>query len=595
MKIARVLVFCSVIFLLLSFPIFGVTNQQKIFSLDSDIYDALETLYIAQGLSLPSTTGPYSQAELSLMVEKIDGESLGGALRHVYDYVLQALGMEPKIQGKGIGLSWGLDTTLETYTHKDTSNFTGRETWHYDAIHHKPLLTVSLETWPANNFYGYSELSVGNSYTLKNGFGSTMFSTNVPLVPPAMMTDLDFNIPYRAFIAAGGNHWTFQLGRDRLSWGAGLTGNLMVSDSFKYHNMARFTTFSDRFKYTFVTSFFPHPSSYFDTAANGQTDGVVGGNNQEKLLNGIYMFMSHRLEGRLFKDKVGITLTESIMYQSEENLLDLRILNPAMIFHDYYIRSNANSLLGLELDYTPFRGLNIYAQAAVDEFSLPGETVPSATETNYPITFGYLAGIKGTVPVANAIGYGSVEFAFTDPYLYLRYTTNNSPDDDSPANYDEYGLNYVGAIREFTNESGMRYNSEFIGYTYGNDALVLNLNGGVKSYGKWNLSGNIFYMAHGTFDMFTIWDRVGGTTGSPLVTTPTDDGNDSAGNYADSDYDDRNAVSHTLVAGINGSYQITKTLRTFGQIDYITIKNYQNIAGQKASDIQLTLGLSYTL
>ncbi|MCK9347375.1 MAG: hypothetical protein M0P41_00370 [Sphaerochaeta sp.] len=588
MRITRVLVCCLAMFLL-SASIFGAVNQQKIYSLDSDVYDALEVLYIHQGLSLPSTTGPYSQAELSLMMEKIDTSQLKGAMQDTYEYVQTVLGIEPKTQGKGIGLSWGFDATLETYTHSDTTDFIGRDSWNYDSINHKPLLTVSLETWPAESFYGYSELSVGNTHTLENGFGTTTIATNVPMVPPSLMPDLDFNMPYRAFVAAGGDHWSFQLGRDRLSWGAGHTGNLMVSDSFKYHNMARVTTFSDKFKYTFVTSFFPHPSQYFDASAAMGASTPNKGDGQEKALNGIYMFMSHRLEWRMFQDKVGLTLTESIMYQSKENYLDIRILNPAMIFHDYYIRSNANSILGLEIDYTPIKGINLYAQAAVDEFSLPGEDVPSETETNFPITFGYLAGIKGVVPVADAVGYGSLEFAYTDPYLYLRYSETSSPDKSS---YDDYGLNYVGAIREFTNESGMRYNSEFIGYTYGNDALVVNLNGGVKSYGKWNLSGNVFYMAHGTFDMFTYWTRVGGGV-ADIPTTPTSGG--SVGNYADPAYASRNAVEHTFIAGLYGSYQITDTLKTFGQLDYITIQNYQNIAGQKASDIQLTLGLSYTI
>ena len=588
MRITRVLV-CCLVMCLFSTSIFGAVNQQKIYSLDSDVYDAIETLYIAQGLSLPSTTGPYSQAELSLMVEKIKASALQGSMKQTYEYVQTVLGIEPKTQGKGIGLSWGFDATLETYTHSDTTNFTGRDSWNYDEIHHKPLLTVSLETWPAESFYGYSELSVGNTYSLTHDFGSKSFATNILAVSPAAPADIDLNMPYRAFVAAGGEHWSLQVGRDRLSWGAGYTGNLMVSDSFKYHNMARMTTFSDKFKYTFVTSFLPHPNQYYTASGVDLT-----GHSQSDELDGIYMFMSHRLEWRMFQDRVGLALTESVMYQSEENSLDLRILNPAMIFHDYYIRSNANSILGLEIDYTPISGLNIYAQVAVDEFAIPiTEPVPGGDKEALPNAFGFLAGAKGVYPFANAVGYGSLEFAYTDPYLYLRYTTS---DGQTPASSstDDYGLSFVGTIRDFSNE-GIGYHPEFIGYTYGNDALVVNLNGGVRSYGKWNLNSNVFYMAHGTFDMFTEWSRVGGDDGAPLVTTPTDDGSDALGNYADPAYASRNAVEHTLIAGLYGSYQITDTMRTFGQLDYITINNYQNILGQKASDIQLTLGLSYTI
>lgn len=87
-------------------------------------------------------------------------------------------------------------------------------------------------------------------------------------------------------------------------------------------------------------------------------------------------------------------------------------------------------------------------------------------------------------------------------------------------------------------------------------------------------------MAHGTFGM---------------VATPTDNGGDSAGNYNDSAFASRNVVSHTLVAGLNGSYQLTNCLSLFGQADYISISNYKNKHGDKAGDVQLTLGAMYRI
>lgn len=38
----------------------GFSNRQKIYSLDTDLHEALTLLYILQGRSLPSTTGPWS-------------------------------------------------------------------------------------------------------------------------------------------------------------------------------------------------------------------------------------------------------------------------------------------------------------------------------------------------------------------------------------------------------------------------------------------------------------------------------------------------------------------------------------------------------
>ena len=132
--------------------------------------------------------------------------------------------------------------------------------------------------------------------------------------------------------------------------------------------------------------------------------------------------------------------------------------------------------------------------------------------------------LTGEINLGSAVSSVSpyiTKLIFEFQKIYPNDTTKSAPDSGTPS-YDNYGLNYVGVIREFTNNSGTLYNPQFLGYTYGNDARVLNFNGGMKSFGTWNVSANVFYMAHGTFDMFTIWDRVGGSTGSPLVTTPTD-------------------------------------------------------------------------
>lgn len=597
--VISLLFLCAVTAMLIAGP---TENRQKIYPVDSDVFDAITYLYINQGLALPSTSGPWSEAELLFMLDKIDKDQLDEAMTSAYTYAESVLNQAAKIESKGVDFSWNFDATLEGYYHTNTTDFVGRETWIRDYIDQKPLLAVSLETWPSTSFYGYSEFTVGNSYSLLGnndalGFGSASLSSNLIILPPAVLTDLDFNMPHRAFITAGGDHWTFQLGRDRLNWGAGESGNLMLGDNLKYHNMGRFTAYGEKYKYTFVTSFFPHASAYMNGISSGNTydpttEDPKNGDGQFDTIKGLNLFMSHRLEWRMFSDKVGLAVTESIMYQSIDNTFDLRFLNPAMIFHDYYIRANANSILGIELDYTPIKGLNIYGQAVVDEFSLPGERVPSATEVNYPVTFGYLAGVKGTFGVDKYVGHASFEFAYTDPFLYLR---DADKPDASATGPDYYHLNYVGVIREFVNNYGVRYNADFIGYKYGGDAIVINLNGGLRNFGKWQVSANAFYMIHGTFDIYTAWSRVGGSSDvSHETSTPTT-------GHPTYNYDDptaqatRDSASNTLVIGASGSYQVAQGLKAFGQIDYININNYKNVSGNTASDVQLTLGVTYSL
>ena len=287
--------------------------------------------------------------------------------------------------------------------------------------------------------------------------------------------------------------------------------------------------------------------------------------------------------------------SESIMYQSIDNTLDLRILNPAGFFHNYYIRSNSNSLITLEIDYTPISGLNLYGQLAVDEFALPGEPVPGKDSSALPSAFGYMLGAKGAYPLKKGILYGSLEGALTDPFLYLRYGDSGS----QSQNPGDYGINYIVAIREYYSGGHIVYDEDFIGYKYGPDAIVFNLNGGYKEFDKWSVEGNLFFMLHGTHDKGTLWSEVNNLdtpSGStiPYESTPTDTHH--TGNNYDLHPDYRNSVSQTFVFGVKGNYTIIKNLNAYAQADLVHIINPGNIkTNPPITDVQLTVGVSYSL
>jgi hypothetical protein len=575
----------------------GSQNLQKIYPVNSEIYEAITLLHISQGYSLPSTTGPWSGDELSKMLARVDRAKLSGSLLETYDFVQSALD-----EGKKT-VKFGLKVAAEGYYHTDTTNFTDEADWIRGFDERSPFLDLVLETWPSEHFYGFSSLSIGNarfnSWSASKGVTSTLWgdsalTTNVPLVPPAGLFDLDFNIPYRAFGAVGGTGWSAQIGRDKLSWGPGETGNFVLGDHLLYHNLGRLTTYGKNFKYTLATSFFPHPANYYPIIDG--SGNFINGGSQHVVDSGLNMFLGHRLEWKLFSNKVGLTLTEAIMYQSLDNTFDLRVLNPAAIFHNYYIRSNANSIISLELDYSPIKFVNIYGQMVVDEFPLPGEPIPGdpAYASALPNGFGFMLGTKATYPVGNGMFFGSAEAVKTDPYLYLRDAGQENRSDYTQ-NLGDYGINWVVAIREFT-QAATSYNEEFIGYQYGGDAIVMNATLGYRKFGKWSVSGNFFHMIHGTHDKWTIWSWVDSNPAddTPNVTTPsTTHYND---NNGDLNEELRNAASYTTAVGVKGTYNVLKGLDVYGEVDYITITNPGNISTNPAvSDVQVTLGLSYTL
>ncbi len=576
------------LFLMVLTSVFALSNSQKIYRVDSKEYEEIKYLYILTGHALPSTTGPWSEGELKDMLDKIDVSTLSGGAKGIYESLSKTLSGEKEETCNDFSMKWGFDAYIETYTHTNTENgeFIGRFNWNYSVLNHKPFLNIKLETWPTSLFYGYAELPIMNYlHTKKDSqpeFGETKLNTNIlglQNLSSFNISLLNLNVPYRAFVAVGGDHWSAQIGRDRMNWGPGVSGNFVVGDNLLYHNMARITAFFDSFKYTFVTSFFPHPSMYANPDSSKW--GVVDG-GQNKKISGINMFMAHRLEWRFFNDKMNFVLTEAIMYQSEDNYLDLQILNPCMIYHDYYIRSNANSILSFEFDYTPISALNLYAQMVVDEFALPGEPVPGGSSEALPNGLGVMLGANTAFVLNNGVFYASLEGAKTDPYLYLRDNGNREQQKG------EYGINWVVAVKNYS-EAGTFCDEEFLGYKYGGDAVVANLNAGFRTT-SWHVEGNAFFMLHGTHDKWTLWayENAGEKTETPTSSHRT-------GNNKDNNANLRNAVSKTLVLGVNGGYDFSNGFEINAQLDFISIWNSGNIKSDKPiTDLQLTLGAGYS-
>lgn len=573
----------------------GVTaeNRQKIYPVDSDVYEAIKYLYISQGLALPSTTGPWSGAELDLMLSRIDAESLSPSAMKTYEFVAEELGKEARLNpDENFGLDVGLKISTEMFLHSNPKEFSslddfgGKGDWRAAT----PLLSVPLETWIGRNVYGYSSFDLGINRTLTNGLSDSNFFSNIFMLPPSVMGDLNLNFPLRGFGTIGGDSWYISVGRDKLSWGPGESGNLLVGDQIPYHNNARFSAFSNHFKYTFSLSSFIHPMNY--TNVNDPNESISATNpafiknswSQNDTRDGTSMFIAHRLEWRII-DKINMALTEAIMYQSETNQLDLLVLSPTVIFHNYYIRHNANSLLSFEIDYTPIDYLNIYGEAIIDEFMLPGEN--GSAKMGPPSAFGVIGGVKTSIPLGNGMLYGSIEGAYTDPYLYLR-------DGGDKGNDGLYGINFVVAIPEFWADGG-NYTFDFLGYRYGNDSVVANLNVGYKVFGSWFVDGRYTYIADGVFDMHTRWRYVenGSSTDDPNAPTSST-GDKLNGSYDEnSNQDFRNAVAHWNVLAIKGGVTLFDNLDIWGEFDYIHIGNWQNIKGQKSQDVQFTLGVSY--
>ncbi len=489
------------------------TPAAVIHRIDSHLMRDLTILFISQGLSLPSTAGPWSSDELLSLAKKLDPGLLSAEERRIHDSVVAALESELK------PISANLTASLEAYIHTNTYDFTTQDDWVYSHLDRNALLSLPVEI-SLGPFYGYIDFSLVNRniddrdpvYKAIDGvstlYGTRYVTTNLPIQIPSDGLQLDSNIPYYAALAAGGNGWSLEVGRQQLSRGPGRSGNFLLGRQVQYHNMARLSAYRGKFKYSFVTSFFPHPEEIGEyTKSYLQDHGHVG----------LKMLIAHRFEWRALHDKLGVAVNEAIMYQSMDGI-DLRVLNPLMLYHNYYIRSIANSLVTLEIDYALARRWNLYGQLAVDEFSFGSAEWNLAQEEKHPNGLAFMLGSSYAHVGINGVLTAHIEGVYTDPYLYLRSIHGDKTQTDETDS-----LNFVIALRRWLPDKVV-FDQEYLGYRYGGDAIVLDGAVEFRAFSNWYLRGRLFAMAHGEIGQRSLWTK-GETslapTGSPTFYVQT--------------------------------------------------------------------------
>lgn len=568
---------------------YAYSNTQRVISVDTSIYKEMENLYILSGRGLPSSSGPWSENEMLLMLSYIDYDSLDSAGRSSYDALEKKLVSSPKIQcDDNLGLSFGLEADLEGYIHTNRDLTTDEDDWFHGFTSRKPFLKGTFEAWPVDHFYGYFELGLQHNYgynigTERNLLYRNIVNINIPILNAVLfskeldanggehlLADVDWTVPYKALVSAGGNHWNIVLGRDRLSWGSGETGNFMLSQSFPKQTFARFNTYFEKFKYSILFAAYPSPD-------------VV--ESQYESLSGYKTLVVHRLEFNLFSNKVGFVVNEACMYWSTEArpAFSLMQINPFGFMHNEYIAGNGNSLLVFEANYTPIKGVNIYAQAAVDEFSGPGEG-----RTN-PQALGILAGAKGVMTLGGGILNGSFEFAKTDPFLYIRGLHYQ----DNPTS----GYGYDAKLRIISCDR-ITIQNKFVTYTYGNDVILFDAKINYTVPEVFKAGFEAMFMEHGSMNASSPWSMYREQyDAAPDIKTPT-----TFNPFNTEDYDPKtntiikeHAVEKTVVLSFTGEYSILSNLSTYGVFDCLIMKNRNNVEGNNGVDFQFTLGISYTL
>ncbi len=317
-----------------------------IIPMDSFIYDDMEALYLVSGYGTPSNKRPWSSAEATLILSRIDESSLTSEMLEYYQEIKSEIDKDVRYSFDPIvDLGFYLDLNAEMYTHSNTTDFTEEEDWLIGFPERAPMVRMRFDMAFSDFLYIYSDLTYGKNrfregdtfddfyiddyigivtgsgrgkYLLSSSIYNQTFLTNIM----SSTYDVDFQTPKRALISTGGEHWNLSLSRDKLRWGNGHSGNFVISDHDDYQEYLRFVVFSDKFSYDWTNMFFETNES------NGE-----GSSEDEEFK----IFMAHRLEFRPI-DRVTFAISENVMYQND--IFSFRYINPANVFHNINSRDD---------------------------------------------------------------------------------------------------------------------------------------------------------------------------------------------------------------------------------------------------------------
>lgn len=164
-----------------------------------------------------------------------------------------------------------------------------------------------------------------------------------------------------ATISYAGEKLTALFGRYRSSWGPTLTNLLLSQNARPLDGLTLRYRLSRKLTFSYQLS---------------RLDGISPDNPADTI--SVFTkryFAAHRLDLR-FHQSLRIGLFESVIFAGPGRGLELQFFNPLIFFHANQLNenNNDNTFLGIDADWWPIHGVNLYGQFLVDDFQIDRET-----------------------------------------------------------------------------------------------------------------------------------------------------------------------------------------------------------------------------
>ena len=498
---------------ILLFSVFSIelfaSNLQKTYTVNDEIYRRVDTLCREAGVLGPSSFSPMSGRVLQIALDRIDRSSLPENLKEEFDYLYNTVTENDVLFDFGVfkaNINIGVNLQFN-FAEYDKFVFTSESDEWYALNHRNEVLIPyryddpSLSLYP-QLYFGDAVFLEGdfairnNPYRMyESSFGWLMTGTGGKFAFFAFgqNSGLASELPYKAGLSVGNDYVSFIMGRYPHSMGNGISGNLVVGDNFTYQEVAALSFVSNYFTYNMSLTRFDQQIQANGVVKDGDGNIVNSFDNNQTIISrnefqGPQQFrVVHRFDLNLF-DKFRLAVNLGTIYNG--SAFDLRFFYPFVLSHNYYNYTNelekeyfdeANNIMGLEVEFVPYKGFTIGGQFVLDQSQVYFED-----QTGVPPAYGAMVNIKYSQAALGGVFNAWLEGVYTNPYLYL----NGKIDEDGLI---DYNLDYiVGYAAQYLSDYG------YSGYVYGPDAIVLTTGTEyISSDSVWKAGVNLMYKVQG--------------------------------------------------------------------------------------------------
>lgn len=378
-------------------------NRQDLIFPDHPVWSEWRDLFTLAGRALPSSAAPLSRREMALYLESLPAAT-SEVETQLRERVRQRLSLRPLLSEGSLRFQFTSVLSPEIYVGTVDRPVDWAKRWtERPPAWRGDFLFQGGETWA----FGFDFPLAQEPFAVLDRPGP--LATNVI----GSLGEWNKYFPFRGWIAAGGDFWSLQWGRGKLSYGPGRTGNLILSDAADFADFVALSLFWKSFKFHTVVinqdwyayledppgTPARHPSGWYRSAEGAQAKSRF------------HTF--HRLEFRP-SPQWSLGLTEAAAVETSG--MDFRFLNPLFIYHNWFLSENSDSNAALDWEWTPSRGLTLYGALLADYITTPYKD--QVFNDPRPLAFGLQQGAEALLPLGRSLIRLRGEWVHLSPYAY---------------------------------------------------------------------------------------------------------------------------------------------------------------------------------